>query len=186
MIRLLEVLLHAGDVDQGLEHVKQIHAEVLEAVQPERRALRHRQSALRSAQSERPRPDPAEREPGRYAWRLSGKGQRVAILSSFCFIKGCTAPSPGASSTISRNSHTGQNKCVNWSRLITKPITPLMKLSAYSVQLDLIPPDCVLYFPSQFKKVQAIPVETRSTETTALVWMIALKKMRMALSTAGL
>ena len=28
---------------------------------------------------------------------------------------------------------------------MAKPITPLMKLSAYSVQLDLIPPDCVLF-----------------------------------------
>ena len=72
------MLLHAGTSIGGWS-TKQIHAEVLErfnlnAGLYDIGSLRYDLRKL-----ERPRPD-SRREPGRYAWRLSGKGQRVAIL----------------------------------------------------------------------------------------------------------
>ena len=77
MIRLLEVLLHAGASIGGWS-TKQIHAEILERFSLNARlydigSLRYDLRKLKGHGL-------IEREPGRYAWRLSGKGQRVAIL----------------------------------------------------------------------------------------------------------
>jgi hypothetical protein len=77
MIRLLEVLLHAGTSIGGWS-TKQIHAEVLERFNLN--AGLYDIGSLRYDLRKLKGHGLIEREPGRYAWRLSGKGQRVAIL----------------------------------------------------------------------------------------------------------
>ncbi len=77
MIRLLEVLLHAGTSIGGWS-TKQIHAEVLERFNLN--AGLYDIGSLRYDLRKLKGHGLIEREPGRYAQRLSGKGQRVAIL----------------------------------------------------------------------------------------------------------
>ena len=77
MIRLLEVLPHAGASIGGWS-TKQIHAGILERFSLNTRlydigSLRYDLRKLKGHGL-------IEREPGRDAWRLNGKGQRVAIL----------------------------------------------------------------------------------------------------------
>jgi hypothetical protein len=77
MIRLLEVLLHAGTAIGGWS-TRQIHAAVLDRFSLTERG--YTLGSLRYDLRKLKGHGLLEREPGRYAWRLSGKGQRVAIL----------------------------------------------------------------------------------------------------------
>jgi hypothetical protein len=77
MIRLLEVLLHAGTAIGGWS-AKQIHAALLDRFSLSERSfdiasLRYDLQKLKGHEL-------LEREAGRYVYRLTGKGQRVAIL----------------------------------------------------------------------------------------------------------
>jgi hypothetical protein len=77
MIRLLEVLMHAGTAIGGWS-TKQIHAAIVDrfGLTPGSYTLGSLRYDLRKLKGHRL----LEREPGRYVWRLSDKGQRVAIL----------------------------------------------------------------------------------------------------------
>lgn len=77
MIRLLEVLLHAGTAVGGWS-ARQIHAVLLDrfTLSPQAYHLNSLRYDLRKLKGH----GLLEREAGRYAYRLSGKGQRVAIL----------------------------------------------------------------------------------------------------------
>jgi hypothetical protein len=77
MIRLLEVLMHAG-ITLGGWSTKQIYAALLDrfSLDPGRYTMGSLRYDLRKLKGH----GLLEREPGRYAWRLTGKGQRVAIL----------------------------------------------------------------------------------------------------------
>ena len=77
MIRLLEVLLHAGSSLGGWS-AREIHASVLDRfeLRPEGYGLNSLRYDLRKLKGH----GLLEREPKRYAYRLSEKGQRVAVL----------------------------------------------------------------------------------------------------------
>ena len=77
MIRLLEALLHAGTAIGGWS-TKQIHAALLDrfSLNAQNYPLNSLRYDLRKLKGH----GLLEREAGRYAYRLTGKGQRVAIL----------------------------------------------------------------------------------------------------------
>lgn len=77
IIRLLEVLLHAGTHVGGWT-AKQIHAEVLDRFElsPQKYGLAQLRYDLRKLKGH----GLTEREPKRYAYRLSAKGQSAAVL----------------------------------------------------------------------------------------------------------
>jgi hypothetical protein len=77
MIRLLEVLLHAG-IAMGGWSSKQIHATILDRFRL--RAETYTINSLRYDLRKLKGHGLLERETGRYAYRLTSKGQRVAIL----------------------------------------------------------------------------------------------------------
>ncbi|MCW5981190.1 MAG: hypothetical protein KIT09_24115 [Bryobacteraceae bacterium] len=77
MIRLLEVLLHAATALGGLT-ARQIHESILDRFQLS--AERYNLNSLRYDLRKLKGHQLLEREPGRYAYRLTAKGQRVAIL----------------------------------------------------------------------------------------------------------
>jgi hypothetical protein len=77
VVRLLEVLLHAGTAI-GAWSAQQIHAAVLERfeLKPDLYTIHSLRYDLRKLKAH----ELLERETGRYAYRLTAKGQRVAIL----------------------------------------------------------------------------------------------------------
>lgn len=77
MIRLMEVMLHAGTMVGGRTSA-QIHKTVLDqfAIHPDNYSLNSLRYDLRKLKGH----GLVEREPGKYAYRLSGKGQRAATL----------------------------------------------------------------------------------------------------------
>lgn len=77
MIRLLEVLLHAGSAVGGRSSL-QIHEAILGRF--EMSAVRYTLNSLRYDLRKLKGYGLLEREPGRYAYRLTERGQRVAIL----------------------------------------------------------------------------------------------------------
>lgn len=86
MIRLLEVLLHAGTAVGGWS-AKHIHAVLLDRfmLTPQAYNLNSLRYDLRKLKGH----DLLEREAGRYAYRLSSRGQRAAILFQLFYQRLC-------------------------------------------------------------------------------------------------